>query len=99
MSEDYVRGEMDISNQSATWDAFMKVTLWSSFILTLILAYAIFTITMGMNWMIALGLMAVAGVVGGLFMGMGSAWLVTLGGLVILGVIVQLIITFAGAVL
>ena len=99
MSGDYVRGEMEISDQENTWHGFMKVTQWSSFIIVLVLAYAVFTITMGMNWMIALGLLAIAGIAGGLFMGMGSAWIVTVIGLGVLGVVLQLIIMFAKAVL
>ena len=99
MSDNYVRGEMDITTQESTWTGFMKVAQWFSFGLILVLAYAVFTLTMGINWMIALGLMVVAGIVGGLLMGMGSAWLVTVIGLAILGVVLQLIIMFASAVL
>ena len=99
MSDDYVRGEMDITTQEKTWTGFIKVSLWSSFIISLVLAYAVFTITMGMNWLVALGLLALVGIVGGLLMGMGSAWIVTVVGLSIFGVILHLIILFAKAVL
>ena len=99
MSDHYVRGEMDISTQENTWHGFMKVTQWASFILIITLGYAVFTITMGMHWIVALGLMAVLGIAGGLFMGMGSAWIVTVIGLAVFAVILQLIIMFASAVL
>ncbi len=99
MSDDYVRGEMNITDQEATWSGFMKVTQWSSLIIVLTLAYAIFTLTMGMHWMVALGLLAVAGIVGGLLMGMGSAWIGTVIGLAVFGVVLQIIIMFAKAVL
>lgn len=99
MSEDYVRGEMDISTQESTWTGFMKVTQWTSFILVLVLAYATFTITMGMHWVVALGLLAIVGIGGGLFMGMGSAWIGTVVGLSVFAVILQMIIMFAKAVL
>jgi len=33
-SSDYQRGEMDIQEQSATYDAFMGMTKWGSLILT-----------------------------------------------------------------
>lgn len=99
MSEDYVRGEMDISTQESTWTGFMKVTQWTSFIIVLVLAYATFTITMGMHWVVALGLLAIVGIGGGLFMGMGSAWIGTVVGLSVFAVILQIIIMFAKAVL
>lgn len=99
MSEDYVRGEMDISTQESTWTGFMKVTQWTSFIIVLVLAYATFTITMGMHWVVALGLLAIVGIGGGLFMGMGSAWIGTVVGLSVFAVILQMIIMFAKAVL
>lgn len=99
MSEEYVRGEMDISTQEATWSGFMKVSLWTSFILVLVLGYAIFTITMGMHWMVALALFTGVGIIGGLLMGMGGAWTGTVIGLAVLGVVLQVIIMFASAVI
>ncbi len=99
MSGDYVRGEMDISTQESTWTGFMKVTQWTSFILVLILAYAIFTITMGMHWVVALGLLAAFGIVGGLLMGMGTAWVATVIGLGALAVFIQIIIMVSKALL
>lgn len=99
MSDHYVRGEMDIETQESTWHGFMKVTQWFSFILVLTLAYAIFTITMGMHWMVALGLLTLVGIGGGLFMGMGGAWTVTVIGLAAFGVFLQIIIMLARAVI
>ena len=99
MSEDYVRGEMDITSQKNTWDAFQKVTTWSAFIIVLVLAYATFTLTMGMNWLIAMGLLAVAGIIGGFVMSMGSAWIVTVVGLCFLGVFLQILIWLGQAIL
>ena len=99
MGEHYVHGEMDITAQENTWHGFMKVALWASFLIMLVLAYAIFTITMGMHWAVALGLLAIFGVVGGLLMGMGSAWIVTIVGLVIVAVFIEVIIIFAKAVI
>ena len=96
---DYVRGEMDITTQESTWKGFMTTFTWSSFLIVLVLAYAVFTITMGMNWLVAMAILAIAGVVGGLVMGMGSAWIVTVVGLCIFGVFLQIIISLAQAVL
>tara|TARA_Y100000052_G_C2920501_1_gene67954 strand:- start:288 stop:587 length:300 start_codon:yes stop_codon:yes gene_type:complete len=99
MSEDYVRGEMDISVQESTWKGFTTVSVWSSFIIVLVLAYATFTLTMGMNWLIAMGLLAVAGIIGGFVMSMGSAWIVTVIGLCFLGVFLQILIWLGQAIL
>ena len=99
MSDDYVRGEMNIATQERTWEGFKKVSLWASLIISLILAYAVFTITMGMNWFVALLILAVAGIAAGLFMSMGSAWIVTVVGLCVFGFVLHLIILFAKAVL
>lgn len=99
MSGDYVRGEMDITSQKNTWEAFMKVTTWSALIIMLVLAYATFTITMGMHWVVAMGILAIVGIVGGLILNMRSAWIATVVGLCAVGVVLQLIIWFAGAVL
>lgn len=96
---DYVRGEMDIQDQKSTWTGFMKITQWSCFLIVLVLAYAVFTITMGMNWMVAAGLLTIFGIVGGLVMGMGGAWTATVIGLLVFAVILQIIIMFAQAVL
>lgn len=99
MSGDYVRGEMDITDQENTWSSFVKVTTWSAFIIILVLAYATFTITMGMPWLVAMGLLALVGIGGGLFLGMGSAWIATVVGLCVLGVFLQIIIWIAGILL
>ena len=52
-----------------------------------------------MNWLVAMGILAIAGIVGGLVMSMGSAWIVTVVGLCVFGVFLQIIITLAKAVL
>ncbi|MAK61310.1 MAG: aa3-type cytochrome c oxidase subunit IV [Ponticaulis sp.] len=95
MSGDYVRGEMDITDQENTWTGFMNVTKWSAFIIILVVAYATFTLTMAMPWLVAMGLLAVVGIGGGLFLGMGSAWIATVIGLCVTGVFVQVIIWLA----
>lgn len=101
MSEtgEYVRGQMDVSSQAATYSAFMKVTAWTSLLLTLILGYAIFTLTMGIHWMVAMGIFAIVGVIGGMVMGLGGGFLLAVFGLVVLGVIVQGFVMLGGALM
>ena len=93
MAEDYVPGEMEISDQESTWSAFMKVTWWGSFMTVLVVGYATLTLSAGVNWAVALGGFAILGIAGGLFMNMGGAWIATVIGLAVVGALVQLIIT------
>lgn len=95
---DYIRGDMDIASQKATWDGFMKASLWGGFITVLIVAYLTFAIAIGMNWVVSLVIVAGIGLVGGLAMGMGGAWIAAIIGLTALAVIIQIIITVFGLV-
>jgi len=96
-SADYSRGEMDIAEQTRTWDGFIRASVWGSAIITLVIGYATLAIPLGLNWMVALVLCAGAGVIGGLMMNMGGAWIATVVGLSGLAVVIQLIISIAQA--
>lgn len=98
-TSDYNRGEMDITGQKATWDGFIKGSTWGSMIIILSVGYATLTVAMGMNWMIALGLMAVVGIGGGMFMKMGARWMATVVLMIALALVVQGFIWLFGAVL
>ena len=93
---DYTHGEMDISEQSKTWSSFLKVSMWGGAIIMMVVAYATFTLTMGMPWLVALVLIAGAAIVGGLAMNMGGAWVASVIGLAALAVVVQIIIGVTG---
>ena len=93
----YVHGEMEIAEQERTWQGFMTATLWGSFIITLVVAYATFALALGLHWMVALGLCVLIGVGGGLAMGIGGTWIATVLGLTALAVIVQIIIAVFSA--
>lgn len=93
---DYTHGEMDISEQSKTWTGFLKASTWGGAIIMMIVAYATFTLTMGMPWLIALVLVAGSAIVGGLAMNMGGAWVASVIGLSALAVVVQIIIGITG---
>ena len=90
---DYHRGEMDISSQSATWKGFMLASTWACLIVILLVGYLVFTLTLGMHWLVALSLCAGAGIAAGLFMGLGVAWLATVVAMAALAIVVQVIIT------
>lgn len=89
---DYVHGKMDIAEQEQTFEGFLKGTVWGSGIIILIVGYATLTLSAGMNWIIALALMAGAGLAGGAFMGMGIAWFAAVIGMTALAVVVQILI-------
>ena len=97
MASEYTRGEMDISNQKATWDGFMTASYWGSAITALILTYITLPVAIGLNWMVALVICAGLGIVGGLFMGMGGAWIGAVVGLTVLAIIVQVFIMLFSA--
>ncbi|MEC7289659.1 MAG: aa3-type cytochrome c oxidase subunit IV, partial [Pseudomonadota bacterium] len=62
-------------------------------IITLLgIAYATFTLSMGMPWLVALVITAGAGIVIGLGMGFGGAWVATVVGLSGLALFIQLLI-------
>ncbi|MEO0607571.1 MAG: aa3-type cytochrome c oxidase subunit IV [Pseudomonadota bacterium] len=91
-ASDYTRGEMNIEAQKSMFDGTMKAGAWGAIITILMLAYATFTLSMGMPWIVALVICAGAGVVIGLGMGFGGAWVATIVALSGLALFVQLLI-------
>ncbi len=92
-SSDYTRGEMNVDAQKSMYEGTMRAGAWGALITLLMIGYATFTLSMGMNWLIALVICAGGGVVIGLGMGWGGAWVATMIGLSGLAVFVQLLIT------
>ena len=70
----------------------MKAGAWGAIITLLGIAYATFTLSMGMPWLVALVITAGAGIVIGLGMGFGGAWVATVVGLSGLALFIQLLI-------
>ncbi len=99
MSEanDYVLGEMDVTSQKAMFSGFLKTTAWASLILIMAIGYATFTLTMGVNWLVALVGFALVGIVGGASMGLGGAWIATVIGLSVLAVFIQVLVMLGSA--
>ncbi len=91
-SNNYTRGEMEIESQKAMYASTMKAGAWGAIITILIVAYSTFTLSMGMQWLVALALCAGAGVVLGLGMGFGGAWIATIIALSGLAIFVQILI-------
>lgn len=91
-SSDYTRGEMQIESQQNMYAGTMKAGAWGAIITLLIVAYSTFTLSIGLNWLVALALCAGGGIVIGLGIGFGGAWVATMIALSGLAVIVQLLI-------
>ena len=92
-SSEYTRGEMEIEAQSKMYSGFMKASMWGALILLLAVGYMVFTLSVGMNWLVALILCAGAGIAIGVGMSLGGAWIATVIGLAGLAMVVQLLIT------
>ena len=67
--------------------------MWGALILLLAVGYMVFTLSVGMNWLVALILCAGAGIAIGVGMSLGGAWIATVIGLAGLALVVQLLIT------
>lgn len=92
MAGDYTHGEMNIEAQKSMFAGTMKAGAWGAIITLLGLAYATFTLSMGMPWLVALVVCAGGGIVIGLGMGFGGAWVATIVGLSGLALFIQLLI-------
>ncbi|MBD3769997.1 MAG: aa3-type cytochrome c oxidase subunit IV [Rhodobacterales bacterium] len=95
-ASEYHHGEMDIHDQQATWDGFIKATTWGSLILALILGHAVLSIAIGLHWAVSMGLMALVGIGSGLLLNMSGRWYATLVILIGLGLFVQFMIWLFG---
>ncbi|MBB34420.1 MAG: aa3-type cytochrome c oxidase subunit IV [Hirschia sp.] len=98
-SGEYVHGEMNVDDQKATFSGFLTATAWSSLIILMAVGYATFTITMGVNWLVALVGFALFGIVAGLAMSLGSAWILTVVALCVVALFVQLLVSLGGALM
>ena len=94
-ASDYTHGEMNVDSQTKTFSSVMRAGAWGAILTLLVLAYATFTLSVGMPWLVALAITAGGGIAIGLFMGFGGAWVATIIGLSGLALFVQLLIVLA----
>jgi len=101
MSEtgDYVHGEMDVQGQTSTYNWFLKTAAWASILLMAILGYAIFTLTMGVHWMVALPLFVIFSVLCGMVLNLGAGFMLAVAALVFLALFVQFLIFLGSALI
>ncbi|MGB3624541.1 MAG: aa3-type cytochrome c oxidase subunit IV [Henriciella sp.] len=88
----YTHGDMNVDAQRSMYSTFMRAGAWGSVILLVAVAYMTFTLSIGLNWLVALILSAGAGIAIGLFMGFGGAWIATIIALAGLALFIQLLI-------
>mgnify|MGYP000023532380 CR=1 FL=1 len=99
MASDYVRGEMDIADQKATFGGFIAVTIWGSLLTIVSVLYLTLVFAVGMDWLAGLIGTAIVGGVLGLARGMKTSWYVTLGGLFFFGLVCGGIVQLFGMVI
>ena len=98
-SSDYTRGEMNIEAQSKMYSGMMRASAWGSLILLISIGYMVFTLSIGMNWLVSLILMAGAGLAIGVGLGFGGAWIATIVALSGLALFIQLLVALFSMVL
>ncbi len=96
-SGEYHHGEMPITEQKETWRSFMLATWWASCALTMVLVTITLHFAAGLSWWVALGIAAVAGIGGGLFLNLGAAWIATAIGLTVFGALIGVLMMLAGS--
>ena len=98
-SREYTHGEMDINAQSSMYNGFLKASTWGGLLLLISVGYMVFTLSLGMNWLISLVLCAGAGIAVGVGMGMGGAWIATVVAMAGLAIFLQILIALFTMVL
>ena len=79
--------------------SYMKASTWGGLILLLSVGYMVFTLSIGMNWLVSLVLCAGAGIAIGVGMGMGGAWIATVVALAGAAIFIQILIALFTMVL
>jgi len=77
-TSDYSHGDMNVTEQSRTLSGFLRVTVWSSLVLIVVLLFSTLTFAVGMGWFMSLGIAFAVGALLGLALGMKGAWYATL---------------------
>ena len=78
---DYTRGEMEISEQSNTFDGFISASVYGTGLLIMLLIASVLIFAAGISWLIAVSVMAVVGILYGVFLKLGGGWFATVIGL------------------
>jgi len=85
MAEEYIRGEMDISEHKATFDGVMAVSVYSTLVVSVVLLCLTLIFGGGFAWPTAIVVSAIAGGIGGFALKQGAVYWVSLVVLAIFG--------------
>lgn len=96
MAEEYIRGEMDISEHKATFSGVMAVSVYSTLVLSVVLLCLTLIFGGGFSWLNAMLVSAIAGGVGGFALKQGAVYWVSLVVLAIIGFISGGLVTVLG---
>ena len=84
---DYKHGEMDISEQSSTFDGFIKWSIWLGLLTIVGLLSAVLIWGFGYPWLNSIFAGLFVGAVLGALLRMKAAWYVTLAGVAVVAII------------
>lgn len=87
MAGDYVHGEMEIGDQKATYDGFMRATVWCSALVVLSVLFLTLVFAAGQPWLGSLFGVAFLGVVAGMAFRLGGMWYATVVALTVISLI------------
>ncbi len=93
MAEEYIRGDMDISEHKASFDGFIGVSVYSTLVIVTTLLCVILVFGAHFHWLTAMFVSAIVGGLGGFFMKQGAGYWATLVVLAIIGFIIGGLVT------
>ena len=93
MAEEYIRGDMDISEHKAAFDGFLGVSMYSSLVIVTTLLCVILVFGAHFHWLTAMFVSAIVGGLGGFFLKLGASYWATLAVLAIIGFIIGIMAT------
>ena len=70
--------QVNIANREAMFNRFLKFCGWTGLHILLVTGYLTLVFAITMNWLVALILMLLAGIIGGWLLKLGSAWYLSL---------------------
>lgn len=87
MAEDYTRGQMDVSHHQETFSGVMKVSVYTTIILSLTILYLTMVFAAGIGWISSLIVCLIAGGVSGVALRQGALYWFSLGVLAVITLI------------
>lgn len=97
MSDDYVRGEMDVSMQQATYSGFMHASVYVTLLTTFVVLYPTLVFGAAFGWLTALIWTVIVCAIGGAAVKQGAIYWISLGVVTVIGALTGLLVSlFAG---